>query len=131
MKTKMKGLLAIGIIYFIIGCSKDETPPDTILAPDTTIYEGTWRGTFSGDSSGTWIYIVTGKGTLTGSATVANGDMHTKSGTVSASGAVNVSISNGGSNTGQFNAEAGTYTGTWKNNDPNNPLSGTSMGSKD
>ena len=130
MKTKIKGLLAIGIIYFIIGCSKDDSP-DTFLPPDTTIYEGTWSGTFSGGSSGTWIYNVSGKGTLTGSALVGNGTMHTKTGTVSESGAVNVSISNGGSATGQFNAEDGTYTGTWRNNDPNNPLSGTSIGSKD
>lgn len=129
-----KLLLAATLITLtFLSCSKDDTPPDpdTVIAPDTTIYEGTWSGTFSGGSEGTWIYNVSGKGTLTGSATVVNGTSHTKTGTVTASGFVNVTISNGGSDTGQFNAESGTFSGTWKNNDPNNPLSGTLTGSKD
>ncbi|MBT8231424.1 MAG: hypothetical protein HKO66_06525 [Saprospiraceae bacterium] len=127
----MKNLLlaAILIMLTFLSCSKEDDEISTTT--DTTIYEGTWRGTFSGGSSGTWIYNVTGVGTLTGSATVADGTMHTKTGTVSASGLVNVTISNGGSNTGQFNAETGIYAGTWKNNDPNNPLSGSLSGTKD
>ncbi len=126
VKLTLTSVLSI----IIIACSKDDDTP-TPTAPDTTIYEGTWSGTFSGGSSGTWIYNVSGNGTLTGSALVDNGTMHTKTGTVSESGAVNVSISNGGSALGQFNAETGGYTGTWQNNDPNNPLSGTSTGSKE
>ena len=125
----VKLTLTCVLSIIIIACSNDDdtsAPP-----PDTTIYEGTWSGTFSGDSSGTWIYYVTGNGTLTGSALVSTGAMHTKRGTVSESGVVNVTISNGGSATGQFNAETGDYTGTWQNNDPNNPLSGTSTGTKE
>ena len=124
-------LAATLITLTFLSCSKDDSPPDTILPPDTTIYEGTWRGTFSGGSSGTWIWNVTGKGTYTGTVTVGNGTTLTESGSVTANGVVNGTISNGGSATGQFNAEDGTYTGTWRNNDPNNPLSGTSIGSKD
>lgn len=130
MKTKMKGLLAIGIIYFIIGCSKDDSPA-TVIPPDTTIYEGTWRGTFEGGSQGTWIWNVTGTGTVNGTSTLGNGTMYTQSGSVSASGAFYMNISNGGSSEGQFNAEDGTVAGTWKNNDPNNPLNGTYIGTKD
>ena len=125
----VKLTLTCVLSIIIIACSKDDDTPIP-TTPDTTIYKGKWSGTFSGDSSGTWIYNVLGNGTLTGSATVDNGTMHTKIGSVSESGAVNVTISNGGSNTGQFNAESGTYSGTWKNNDPNNPLSGTSTGTK-
>ncbi len=124
-------LAATLITLTFLSCSKDDSPPDTILPPDTTIYEGTWRGTFSGGSSGTWIWNVTGKGTYTGTVTVGNGTTLTESGSVTANGVVNGTISNGGSATGQFNAGGNTYTGTWKNNDQNNPLSGTSMGSKD
>ncbi len=114
-----------------LSCSKDDSAPDTILPPDTTIYEGTWSGTFEGGSSGTWFWNVSGTGIINGTALVGNGTMHTSTGSVSESGAVSVGHSNGGSSTGQFNAEDGTYSGTWKNNDPNNPLSGTATGTKD
>ncbi len=124
-------LAATLIALTFLSCSKDDTSPDTVPPPDTTIYEGTWSGTFSGGSSGTWTWNVTGTGTYTGTVTVGNGDIHTESGSVTASGVVNGSISNGGSGTGQFNAAGDTYTGTWKNNDQNNPLNGTSMGTKD
>lgn len=124
-------LAATLITLTLISCSKDDSPPDTILPPDTSIYEGTWRGTFSGDSSGTWIWNVSETGVINGTVTVGNGSMFTESGRVTASGLVSTSISNGGSATGGFNAADGTYSGTWKNNDPNNPLSGSSTGTKD
>lgn len=125
-------LAATLITLTFLSCSEDDTPPeDTILPPDTTIYEGTWRGTFSGGSSGTWIWEVSGTGKVEGTSYVGNGNVHTQSGSVSESGAFNLSISNGGSSEGQFNAEDGTVTGTWKNNDQNNPLNGTYIGTKD
>ncbi|NNF32833.1 MAG: hypothetical protein HKN68_01915 [Saprospiraceae bacterium] len=129
----MKNLLlaATLIMLAFLSCSKDDTSADTMVSPDTTVYEGTWRGTFSGASSGTWIWNVTEKGTLTGTVTVGNGTMYAESGSVTESGVVTTRISNGGTADGQFNADRGTYAGTWQNNDSNNPLSGTSIGTKD
>ena len=124
-------LAATLITLTFLSCSKDDSPPDTILPPDTSIYEGTWRGTFSGGSSGTFIWEVSGTGTVEGTSYPATGNVHTHKGRVTESGAFNMSISNGGSSEGQFNAEDGTVTGTWKNNDPNNPLNGTYLGTKD
>jgi hypothetical protein len=57
--------------------------------------------------------------------------MYSESGSVSESGVVTTRISNGGTGVGQFNEDRGTYAGTWKNNDPDFPLDGTSSGTKD
>lgn len=126
-------LAATLITLTFLSCSKDDTPPeDTIGRPDTTIYAGTWSGTFSGGSEGTWFWNVSGMGTVNGTSTLGNGGTtYTQSGSVSANGAFNMTISNGGSSEGQFNAEDGTVTGTWRNNDPDNPLNGTYTGTKD
>ena len=127
-----KLIFAVTLITLtFLACSKKDD--DTPTAPDTTIYEGTWRGTFTGDVNGTWIYNVLGNGTLTGTWTRSGGSMSggTTSGTVTESGLSNVSFSNGGTEIGQFRAASDTYTGSWQNNDANLPLSGTSSGTKD
>jgi hypothetical protein len=130
----MKNLLVVLTLITLtfLSCSKKDD--DTSPPPDTTIYEGTWRGTYTGDADGKWINIVSGEGTLTGTWVKADSvAWGTTSGFVKENGEVVLyfSSASGGSGTAQLNADTGVYTGTWQNNSQVNPESGTSTGTKD
>ena len=131
--TKNLLLVATLITLTFLSCEKDpDTPPPTPTPtpPNTTIYEGTWRSTYTGDSDGTSIMIVSGTGTLTGTWMTADSTQSgTKAGTVSESGEVHEDFNNGGSGAGQFDADTDTFTGTWSNADGSK--TGTSTGTKD
>jgi hypothetical protein len=119
-------LLALTFITLtLLSCSKKD---DVTPVPDTSLYEGTWSGTFSGDSNGTFITTVSGVGTVKHNY-IGPGGPGDGTGTLTESGKFNIAFSNGGQSTGQLNAETGVYTGTWSNAD--NTLRGTSIGTKD
>ena len=129
----MKNLLLVATLItltFLSGCKKEDDTPPTTPTPNTTIYEGTWRGIYIGDADGTWIFNVSGQGTLTGTYTSADStESGTKSGTVTESGEVHENFSTGGGGTGQLNADTGVHTGIWSN--ATGSASGTSSGTKD
>jgi len=125
----VKLTLTCVLSIIIIACSKDDNTPAPL---DISIYEGTWSGTYSGDASGTWTFNVTGNGSLRGSWISSDQSTSgTSEGIVFESGSVSQDYSNGGTGTGQLNAETGVFEGVWQDNDPNNPEFGTLTGTKE
>ena len=90
---------------------KDDTPP----TPDTTKFEGTWRGDLipvtPGSVPTTWIMYVNGDGTVTQSHNNSHG-AGSGSGTITEGGVLDLKYDGGGEETGVFNANSGTYSGT-------------------
>ena len=68
--------------------------------PDTTIYEGTWRGSYVGGVNGTFIMYVTGIGTVSGTWANDSIGSGTSFGTVTESGFVKQAFANGGKEAG-------------------------------
>ncbi len=127
----MKNLLFAAILLTLLlpSCSKDteENNPET---PDTSIYEGSWSGTYEGDHEGPWDMFVTDHGTASqtfiGVSGVGNG-----AGTVTESGVLNMVFSTGAESMGQFNAETGVVYGTWSLVNQTTNISGSFYGTKD
>ncbi len=127
MKNLLLALTLITLTF--LSCSKeDDFTPKTLTPPDTSLYEGTWSGTFFGESSGTFITTVSGVGTVKHNYIGPDGPGDGV-GTVTKSGLVRVTFSNGGGSIGQLNAETDEYAGTWSNQ--SKTLNGDFHGTKD
>ena len=130
MKNLLLALTLITLTF--LSCSKkdDDTPPPT---PDTSLYQGFWSGTYSGDLSGTFSMNVTEIGTLTGSfVEFPSGSVLSGSGTLTESGILSITFltEHGGSATGTFNAATSVVSGDWTNPHPHNGGNGTFSGTK-
>lgn len=106
-------LLAVALITVtFLSCSESEPTPDA-TPPDTTLYEGTWRGELvpvsGGAVPGTWVMYVTGDGRVS-QTHITNNDPGTGGGTVTEDGILNLTYDGGGTETGQFFA-TGNYRG--------------------
>ena len=123
----MKNLLLVLTLITLtfLSCSKndDDTPP-------TSLYAGSWSGTYSGDGSGTFTMNVTEASTLSGSFVKTTGSVFNFTGTVAENGAFNMAFSNGGNGTGQFNAETSVVFGNWIYLDPGGNETGSFDGTK-
>ncbi len=127
MKNLLLALTLITLTF--LSCSnEDDDPPLSVTPPDTSLYAGTWSGTFSGDSSGTFTSTVFGNGTAKHNY-IGPGGPGIGAGSISKSGELRISFSNGGGSVSQLNAETEVLTGTWHN--PDNTLTGTTIGTKD
>jgi hypothetical protein len=115
-------------------CSSDDGVIDELISEEPVIspFEGTWRGTWDGDDSGTWtmeisvnsVVIKSSFFSVNGNATYqgAIGDV------ISTNGSFVSSPSElGGISMGQFTGE--TVEGTWEN--PTNGLRGTFEGKRE
>ena len=97
-------LAATLITLTFLSCSKDDTPqdPDTIIPPNTTIYEGTWRGNLIPTSSGavptTWVMNVTGDGQVNQTHENTHGP-GTGIGTITEDGILSLTYDGGGTET--------------------------------
>ena len=115
------------LTLFLSSCSKNEDSGP--IAPDTSAYEGTWKGSFEGDHDGPWTMYVTDHGTISQTFVGISGP-GTGSGTVTESGVLHIVHSTGAESMGQFNAETGVVSGTWSLVNPTNNLSGSFYGTK-
>ncbi len=110
----MKNLLLASLLITVtcLSCSKENDTPST---PDTTKFEGTWRGELTPVSAGsvptTWVMYVNGDGTVTQTHNNSHG-AGTGSGTLTEDGLLDLKYDGGGEETGVFNANSGFYSGT-------------------
>lgn len=118
-----KIFLLVFTAFLFIGCKDEDTIYDFI---------GTWAGTYSGTEKGSWNIVVASDGKVTGTLdSEQTTENYYISGTLTESGELNATI--GSPEDGEFK---GTLTrdkkgsGTWVNELPTPPRSGTWTGEK-
>jgi len=131
IKMMKNYFLAITFITLIIlSCSKSEDDSPSTQVTDTTLYEGTWRGNLIPTSSGavptTWVMNVTGDGQVNQTHENTHGP-GTGIGTITEDGILSLTYDGGGTETGTFDAQSGTYSG----NATHGSLTADSFGIKD
>jgi|LSQX01.2.fsa_nt_gb hypothetical protein len=105
------GFVLAALFFSISSCSKDDDDSKPLdLA-------GKWRGTFTGDVSGTWEATISESGIVTGTAMVTSPPIQSHlNGNVSSDGKFTATVgttSLGYNFDGQLNGKSGS--GTWKN----------------
>ncbi|MEC4678289.1 MAG: hypothetical protein VST69_05995 [Nitrospirota bacterium] len=91
------------------------------------LFSGTYRGTFSGDDTGTWEFTINSLGIITGTSVSDTFGSEPVFGSIGSNGQANVSGTAGSSTfAGTFQTD-GTVTGTWQDDDGE---SGTFTGSR-
>jgi len=96
-------------------------------------FAGTWSGTYDGDDSGTWTFVVSVNSIITESTAFSNNVNATQQGavgvTIPASGAVTGTAPNGTQTSAQITGD--TLTGTWVNPAVSSDFGGTLTGSRE
>jgi len=96
-------------------------------------FAGTWSGTYDGDDSGTWTFVVDVNSIVTESTAFSNNVNATQQGavggTIPASGSVTNTAPNGTQTTAQITGD--TLTGTWVNPSVSDTFGGTLTGSRE
>lgn len=113
-------------------CSSDDDSNDIDNEPqtaDNSQYAGTWSGTYDGDDTGTWSFVISEAGNfVSGRSHSNNGNVSNYSNvTITASGQV-YSLSGDGS-TGVAQITGEYLTGTWEHSNLN--ISGAINGSRE
>lgn len=95
--------------FVLFACKKDNDP-------QPSLYEGNWKGVYSGDESGTWDIRVSKEGVVAGSAKSNTNTTYELNGNVTNNGSFSAtagSASTGTTFTGQLTEN--NASGTWKN----------------
>jgi hypothetical protein len=117
-------------------CAVDNTSTESALASfstDISQFAGTWSGTYDGDDTGTWTFVVSVNSIVTESTAFSNNANATQQGevggTIPADGGVVGIAPNGTETTAQITGE--TLNGTWINPNVSNNFGGTLTGSRE
>ena len=132
----MKKLISILSILIITACSNSDNDNTT---PQSS-FVGNWKGTYIGTGGtsnngdvGTWDINVVANGNVTGVAhSNTYNENYVVTGSVNTTGQINLTVgtsSAGGNFIGNMNTN-GSASGTWSNNIPTPPYSGTWTGTK-
>ncbi len=132
MKNLILAITFITLTFLSCSKSEDDSDQDTTQenTPDTTLYEGTWRGNLTPTSDGavptTWVMEVTGDGRVNQTHDNTLGGEGTGSGSITEDGILYLTYDGGAIETGNFNA-SGAYSGTVRHG----ALTADSFGRKD
>lgn len=127
----MKKIFSVILLITMLSCSNSDNETSNSNSP----YAGTWTGTYTGTGgtnntgdNGTCTVMVSNNGTVTGTATsVPYSETYQLTGSVNASGVLAVAFGTSSAG-GVFNGNMstnGTASGTWTNNIPTPPFTGT------
>jgi hypothetical protein len=133
MKNLILAITFITLTFLSCSKSEDDSPQDNnqVNTPDTTLYEGTWRGNLTPTSDGAvamiWVMVVTGDGRVNQTHdNTLGGAEGTGIGSITEDGILYLTYDGGGIETGNFNA-SGTYSGAARHG----TLTADSFGRKD